>query len=65
MSATLVTAKATCQSSCADRQVRRDMHAEFRPGNQITLLNSGSEYFPALLAEIAAAQLEIYLESYI
>jgi cardiolipin synthase len=41
------------------------MHAEFRPGNQITLLNSGSEYFPALLAEIAAAQLEIYLESYI
>jgi cardiolipin synthase len=41
------------------------MHAEFLPGNQLTLLNSGSEYFPALLAAIAAAQLEIYLESYI
>ena len=41
------------------------MAAEFLPGNRVTLLNSGSEYFPALLAEIEAAQLEIYLESYI
>ena len=41
------------------------MDAEFLPGNQIKLLNSGSEYFPALLAEIEAARFEIYLESYI
>ncbi|MGB8883483.1 MAG: phospholipase D-like domain-containing protein, partial [Azonexus sp.] len=41
------------------------MSAEFLPGNQITLLNSGSEYFPALLADIEAAASEIYLESYI
>ena len=41
------------------------MAAEFLPGNRVTLLNSGSEYFPALLAEIEAAQVEIYLESYI
>jgi hypothetical protein len=47
------------------RPTWRGMAAEFLPGNRITLLNSGSEYFPALLAEIEAAQLEIYLESYI
>ena len=41
------------------------MAAEFLPGNQITLLNSGSEYFPALLADIEAATTEIFLESYI
>lgn len=41
------------------------MAAEFLPGNRVTLLNSGSQYFPALLAEIEAAQSEIYLESYI
>jgi cardiolipin synthase A/B len=41
------------------------MRAEFLSGNRITLLNSGGEYFPALLAAIAAAQVEIYLESYI
>ena len=41
------------------------MAAEFLPGNRVTLINSGSEYFPALLAEIEAAQVEIYLESYI
>ena len=41
------------------------MAAEFLPGNQITLLNSGSEYFPSLLADIEAATSEIYLESYI
>ncbi len=39
--------------------------AEFLPGNSIRLLNSGGEYFPALLQDIAAAQGEIYLESYI
>lgn len=39
--------------------------ADFLSGNCIRLLNSGSEYFPALLEEIAAAKSEIYLESYI
>lgn len=41
------------------------MLAEFLPGNRVSLLNSGTEYFPALLAEIEMAQVEIYLESYI
>ena len=41
------------------------MAAEFLPGNRITLLNSGAEYFPALFAAIDTAQSEIYLESYI
>jgi cardiolipin synthase len=41
------------------------MTAEFLPGNRLTLLNSGKEYFPALLAAIEAATTEIYLESYI
>ena len=41
------------------------MAAEFLAGNRITLLNSGAEYFPALLAEIETAHSEIYLESYI
>lgn len=41
------------------------MAAEFLPGNRLTLLNSGGEYFPALLAAIESAHLEIYLESYI
>ncbi len=41
------------------------MAAEFLPGNRVTLLNSGAEYFPALLKEIEDAQIEIYLESYI
>lgn len=41
------------------------MAAEYLPGNRLTLLNSGGDYFPALLAAIAEAQIEIYLESYI
>jgi cardiolipin synthase len=41
------------------------MAAEFLPGNRLTLLNSGDEFFPALLAAIDTATLEIYLESYI
>ena len=41
------------------------MAAEFLPGNHITLLNSGSDYFPALLSDIEAAETEIYLETYI
>ena len=41
------------------------MAAEFLPGNRLTLLNSGEQYFPALIAAIDAASTEIYLESYI
>ena len=41
------------------------MLAEFLPGNRITLLNSGAEYFPALLSAIEAARSEIFLETYI
>jgi cardiolipin synthase len=41
------------------------MAAEFLPGNRLTLLNSGDDYFPALLAAIESAKIEIYLESYI
>ena len=41
------------------------MAAEFLPGNRLTLLNSGDDYFPALLAALDSASLEIYLESYI
>ena len=41
------------------------MAADYLPGNRLTLLNSGDEYFPALLAAIDAAEVEIYLESYI
>ncbi len=41
------------------------MAPEFLPGNRLTLLNSGGDYFPALLAAIDAARVEIYLESYI
>lgn len=41
------------------------MSAEFLDGNRLALLNSGSEYFPALLAAIEAAHSEIFLESYI
>jgi cardiolipin synthase len=38
---------------------------QFIEGNQVTLLKSGSEYFPALLTAIANAQSEIYIQSYI
>ena len=37
----------------------------FVDGNRITLLKSGAEYFPALVAEFDAAQREILLETYI
>lgn len=37
----------------------------FRPGNAITLLRSGQEYFPALETAIHKAQREVYLETYI
>jgi hypothetical protein len=41
------------------------MTYELLPGNRITLLRSGVEYFPVLEQAIRAAQREIYLESYI
>jgi len=34
-------------------------------GNQITLLQNGTEYFPQLCADIDAARQSIYLETYI
>ena len=37
----------------------------YSPGNRLTLLRSGSEYFPALLAAIDGAQQEIWLETYL
>lgn len=41
------------------------MKSGFLPGNRVTLLESGSEYFPALLEAIAAATVEVHLETYI
>lgn len=41
------------------------MRPEFVAGNRLQLLNSGAEYFPALLAAIAEAEREIHLETYI
>jgi cardiolipin synthase len=38
---------------------------EFVNGNRITLLKTGVEYFPALIAECDAARREIHLETYI
>jgi cardiolipin synthase len=37
----------------------------FTEGNQLTLLHSGVEFFPALISAIDAAQSEIWLETYI
>lgn len=41
------------------------MNADFLPGNRLELLETGGEYFPALLAAIEAARVEIRLETYI
>jgi len=41
------------------------MKIEFVEGNRIRLLETGAAYFPALLAAIDDAHLEIYLESYL
>ncbi|MBV8464721.1 MAG: cardiolipin synthase ClsB [Burkholderiales bacterium] len=35
------------------------------PGNRLTLLRSGAEYFPAMLRAIDEAQRELFLESYL
>lgn len=37
----------------------------FLPGNRITLLRDGAEYFPALMRAIDGAEREIWLETYI
>ncbi|MCL1886322.1 MAG: phospholipase D-like domain-containing protein [Betaproteobacteria bacterium] len=37
----------------------------FVPDNYLTLLDSGREYFPALIKQINQAQVEIYFETYI
>lgn len=39
--------------------------AMIRPGNRLTLLENGSDYFPALMQAIDAARHEVHLESYI
>ncbi len=41
------------------------MAAKFLSGNLLTLLNSGAEYFPALIKAIDEARHEVHLESYI
>jgi cardiolipin synthase len=41
------------------------MAPEFLTGNRLTLLRSGSEYFPALEEAIGGARREIFLETYI
>ena len=33
--------------------------------NEVTLLYTGTEYFPALIGAIDAAQYEVYFETYI
>ncbi len=37
----------------------------FLADNEVTLLHTGSDYFPALIAAIGAAQYEVYFETYI
>jgi cardiolipin synthase len=37
----------------------------FLPGNRVTLLRSGGEYFPALVSSIDHAEREVWLETYI
>ena len=41
------------------------MKAEFLTGNAVALLETGSDFFPALIAAIDAAQREFHLETYI
>jgi len=41
------------------------MATRFLPGNRLTLLRSGVEYFPALEAAIGEAKREVFLETYI
>ena len=41
------------------------MAAHFLPGNRVTLLRAGGEYYPALEAAIGGARREVFLETYI
>ena len=41
------------------------MAAALLPGNRLTLLRAGAEYFPALEEAIGAARNEVFLETYI
>lgn len=41
------------------------MKAEFLPGNALTLLETGRDFFPALIEAIDAARMEFHLETYI
>lgn len=41
------------------------MKPAFFNGNRVTLLESGKDYFPALIAAIDAARVDVHLESYI
>lgn len=41
------------------------MTPQFLAGNRLSLLRGGAEFFPALLAEIGAAQTDVHLETYI
>lgn len=43
----------------------RAVSADFTAGNQLSLLESGAEYFPALIAAIRNAREEVHLETYI
>jgi cardiolipin synthase A/B len=45
--------------------MRSELIGKFLPGNRLKLLNSGVQYFPALIAEIDAAQSDVFLETYI
>ncbi|MBU3736833.1 MAG: cardiolipin synthase ClsB, partial [Methylobacterium sp.] len=38
---------------------------DFVPGNRVTLLRNGTEYFPALLQAIDGAGFEVHLQTYI
>jgi cardiolipin synthase len=41
------------------------MKAEFLEGNRLTLLETGGDFFPALIAAIDARAAEFHLETYI
>jgi cardiolipin synthase len=49
----------------ADFPRRRPAGADFLAGNHVELLETGAQFFPALIAAIESAQYEIHLETYI
>lgn len=40
-------------------------HVDFIADNEVKLLHCGTDYFPALVEAIEAAQVEVYFETYI